>query len=64
MSWKQYFWSLLAGASLAITACDDDGEPQPPVDVYGVPIDMIFDEPAVEEPHGDDDVEDVEPEED
>lgn len=64
MSWKQYFWSLLAGASLAITACDDDGDPNPPQDVYGVPVDMIFDEPAVEEPPADVPAEDVEPEED
>lgn len=42
MSLKRIFWSLLAGVSLALAGCDDDGGPDPVM--YGPPPDASLDQ--------------------
>ena len=57
MSLKRIFWSLLAGVSLALAGCEDDGGPE-----YGPPPDTAVDQPgdtAGDEASGDTAVEDM-----
>jgi hypothetical protein len=40
MSLKKILWAMLAGASLSLAGCDDDGGPQ---ELYGPPPDTSID---------------------